>query len=103
MKIIDLLNIKDNKEVVKEQRKELVFKKSERKITGLRLYEYNTLTKEINEAKFIQVDNIIDFTQPDPARHFLSKIKVLIKDDCVYIQAINKKNALKKVIIFPQV
>lgn len=87
---------KEVKEVVKEQSKSLVLKTSERKIPGLRLFEYNTISKELGLATFIQVDNILDFTKPNPARDFLSKMKIKLNPDCIYIQAINEKNALKK-------
>ncbi len=100
---MNLFNINpQNKEEVKtskqaEVKKEIKYIKSERKIAGLRLYEYNEITREIKEATYIKTDFILDFTKADPARDFLSKFKVKINPNCKYIQAINIKNALKKI------
>lgn len=79
-----------------EVKKQLTLIKSERKISGLRLFEYNTITKEIKEAEFLLKDYLLDFTKPDPAKDLLSRLKVKHNPNCKYIQAINKKNALKK-------
>lgn len=91
----DKENVKTSKQA--EVKKEIKLVKSERKIKGLKLFEYNEVTKKIKEAEFIQKDFVLDFTKPNPAEDFLSKFKVKVNKDCKYIQAINIKNALKKI------
>jgi len=88
----DIINFEKKAEV----KKELMMVRSERKIRGLALFEINKITKEIKLAEFIQRDFILDFTKPNPAKDLLGKIKVKLNINCVYIQAINKRNALKK-------
>lgn len=53
-------------------------------------WEYNTQTKELTPAEF-QITSV-SFDTPKVNK------RILVKDGCVYVLAINKKNALKKVI-----
>jgi len=61
---------------------------------GLTLFEYNTESKSLEEAKF--KTTILE------GGHFKNKSKNIIhkileqKQGCIYFQALNRKNALKK-------
>jgi hypothetical protein len=59
---------------------------------GHKCFEINNLTLEINEAKFESVTiNITSISQ----ENYVNK-KLLVKENCTYITALNKKNAMKK-------
>lgn len=75
-------------EIKKQQEKELTLLASERKIKGLRVYEYNKATGEVVEAEYIQNDtfDILAGTET----------KLFVRTNCIYVQAINKANAAKK-------
>lgn len=79
---------RDSLEVLKKQQKELTLVGSERKIKGLNLFEFNKATGEINHAEYIQNDT---FTIGSAGES-----KVFVRPNCIYIQATNKKNALRK-------
>lgn len=56
------------------------------------LFEYDRKTREVNKAIFkvektVRYDGSANSTQ-----------KIIINQDCFYIQALNKKNAIKKLI-----
>jgi hypothetical protein len=53
-------------------------------------FEINTTTNEITEAEFFY-DVVSMFSSS-----YERKKKIRIKEDCIYILALNKKNALKK-------
>ena len=64
-------------EVKKQQEKELTLLASERKIKGLRVYEYNKATGEILEAEYIQNDtfNLLAGTET----------KLFVRPNCIYV------------------
>jgi hypothetical protein len=77
---------KQNIEIVEQKNQyQEIFLGSMVKRAGHTIFEYNT--KELN-----------------PAEHNYSfekgklKDKIIVKGDCIYIQALNKKNALKKIL-----
>lgn len=76
-----------------QQRKELKFIGSQRSIKGLTLYEFNLVSKQIKEAEFKKEDLILKSLNDKVS---LSK-KVHVKENCVYIQALNKSNAIRKI------
>jgi hypothetical protein len=61
---------------------------------GHKLFKYNHLTKEIDEAKYELLP--ADFKNPKKV-----KKKVVMEEGCSYISALNKKNALKKLGLTP--
>lgn len=71
----------------KEIKKEIKLIGSQRKITGLTLWQFNTKTKELTKAKFKESTYIIGGGV---------KLKVIIENDCIYFQSLNRKNALRK-------
>jgi len=80
-------------EVKKQQEKQLKFVGQQRPYSGHKCFEVNLSTGEINLAEF--KEEAISFE--DAKNGIISgKKKVIIKDNCVYITALNKKNVIKK-------
>ena len=65
--------------------------KSEKIIAGHTLFSYNTKTKEIKVAP-IQYSKDVDFM----TKTALHKPKIVIEPFCVYRQALNKRNFVKR-------
>lgn len=63
------------------------------KVPGHILWEYNVRTKSLERAKF---DNVSIKWNWDPKK-IISNAKVLVKVDCIYIQALNEVNAWKRI------
>ena len=82
-----------------QQEKQTILSKTERRIAGLTVYEQNTVTGEIKVAELQPI-----VVPAKTIMVFSSKIKiggcisydVVMKEDCRYVQALNKKNAIKK-------
>lgn len=89
MKEIEVLQ-KDKISIYKqqEQKKELKLYARLLPNRGHILYEINTKNLDIQEASFNKTD--IHFTKLNV------KKSVIMKEDCFYISALNKKNAMKK-------
>lgn len=65
---------------------------SQRKIKGHTLYAFNTVTKELQVAPmerkmFLGFDGAVIY-----------KNKITVEKDCIYLQALNEKNARKRLI-----
>lgn len=58
------------------------------RIDGSKIYEYNRATKEIEQAAFIANDEYV-IGAPNHQ-------KLDVKKGCVYVEAINKENAIKR-------
>ena len=80
-------------EVKKQQEKQLKFIGQQRPHSGHKCFEINLSTGEINLAEF--KEEAISF---EDARNGIisGKRKVIVKEGCVYVTALNKKNAIKK-------
>jgi hypothetical protein len=79
-----------------EQEKKIIkYIGSQRKIQGLTLWEYNQKTNELNLAKFKKQDVIIESLEPSEGSAIM-RHKVDTNEDCFYFQALNRKNAEKK-------
>lgn len=57
---------------------------------GHKCFEINTITNEVFEAEFFE-DYVSMFSSS-----YERKKKLKVKENCVYITALNKENALKK-------
>lgn len=92
MKEIELLPIKEEKEIVKPIKKQVKFLGSIRKIKGLTLFEFNVKTKSLEAAKY-EDEPYIDLTGGK------SKIRhnVKLNQDCIYFQALNINVAKRKI------
>jgi hypothetical protein len=79
-----------------QQKKEIKLIGQQRKIKGLTLWEYNAKTKELIPAVFKKVD--VSLTSLSAKAEALNiNHKVVVNENCLYLQALNKKVALKKV------
>ncbi len=76
-------------EVSKKQQKEYKLVGKIRRVAGHTLFSFNTKTKEIKVADMNR--NVCIGVDLKPK--YLGKI--LIEKDCIYVQALNKKNAVK--------
>jgi hypothetical protein len=91
-------DLKENQvEIVEEQqlRKEIKLIGQQRKIRGLTLWEFNTKEKTLQPAKFKKQDFAITTLSTSPEALKISN-KVDVQEHCIYFQALNRKNALKK-------
>lgn len=78
-------------EQVAKQQREYKLIGSQRKVAGYTLFELNRKTKEIKPAD-IHRECIIDASTGNP----IYKTKTDVHEGCFYIQALNIKNAEKK-------
>jgi hypothetical protein len=81
--------------VEKQQQKEIKLIGSQRKIRGLILWEYNRKEKTLQPAKYKKQDFSIKSLTPSPSELHVSN-KVQVNEYCTYFQALNRKNAEKK-------
>jgi len=86
---------KDKIEIVKQQVKEIqtVFLGTVRPKKGHSMFEVNFKLKTIVKAEFDEVPSL-NFKDAMIGVRSLSK-KITKKPDCIYVSALNKKNALK--------
>jgi hypothetical protein len=84
-------------EIVAEKQQQKVIKliDRQRKIRGHVLWEYNQKTYVLIQAKFKKQDFHITSIVPSPSATTVSN-KVQVNDNCLYFQALNRKNAIKK-------
>jgi 16S rRNA C1402 (ribose-2'-O) methylase RsmI len=84
-------------EIVAEKQQQKVIKliDQQRKIRGLILWQYNQETHELTPAKFKKQDFQITSLVPSSAAMAISN-KVQVNENCIYFQALNRKNAIKK-------
>lgn len=78
----------------KQQKKEIKLIGQQRKIRGLTLWEYNWLTHKIDKAKFKKVNAFISGTST--SSYVVDTFKVVVSENCEYVQALNIRNAIKK-------
>ena len=77
----------------KQQEKQTVLVNSIRPHSGHKCFEYNRETGEIKLAEFEEI--AVSF-EAAARGEIAPKKKILMKENCVYITALNKKNALRK-------
>lgn len=93
--------IKDFKEteveitIEKQQQKEIKLLGRQRKIRGHILWEFNQKTKELNQATYKKQDFNVTSLTPSPSAMSVSN-KVQVNENCLYFQALNRANAIKK-------
>lgn len=81
-----------------QQRKEIKLIGRQRKVRGLTLWEFNEKTKELNPAKYKKQDFQITMLNPSASALKVSH-KVEVNEHCLYFQALNRKNAERKLKI----
>ena len=84
---------KDEIEVLDKQKHEFKLIGRERKRPGHTMFSYNLKTGEIKAAE-IQLCTTIDYATRKP----MSNAKIVIERDCIYRQALNVKNFVKRLI-----
>ena len=93
--MLPIKNKKKDKVVITSQREiEKQLKKVGKIIPhrGHTLFKYNRVTEEMSEAIF--EDTVVEYN-PDP-RKMKANRRVMVEKDCVYVSALNKKNARRK-------
>lgn len=99
--MIDFFKAKDEIKNMREadQKKGLVFISNQNKINGLNLWEYNAITNEIKQAIYEKIDVFVrDFSGKSPLGLIQTiNHRVIAHENCIYVQAINKETALKKI------
>lgn len=93
----ELQEIDSKVEIVEEQqqRKEIKLIGRQRRVRGLTLWEFNHKEKTLQPAKFHKQDFAITALSTSPEALKISN-KVVVNENCVYVQALNRKNAIKK-------
>ncbi len=91
-------DFKENKveiSIEKQQKKELRLIASQRKIKGHILFEYNAVTKELCKGEFKKTTYHLK-SLSSSEHNFTENHRVIVRDNCVYFQALNLENAKKK-------
>ena len=82
---------KVNEEIVKPIKKELKLLGTLKPQKGHKCFEINLSTNDVTEATFYDSEiTILSSSMYSPKR------KIKIKENCIYITALNKENAIKK-------
>ena len=82
---------KDEMEILQKKKQEFKLIGNQRVVPGHTLFSFNTKTKEIKVAPVTHAKDI-DFQTKEPVH----RPKVVIEPDCIYRQALNKKNFIKR-------
>lgn len=90
-----LLPDKDNTEFVKQVQQEYKYIGSIKYIPGSILWQFNTETGELKPAKVIVKEQLVWTSKGNCINKTRS---VIYEDKCVYIWALNRKNAEKKIL-----
>ena len=84
---------KEDIEILDKQKKQFKYLGSERKVPGHTMFCINLKTGEIKKAP-IDHSKAIDFKTREP----VYRDRIVIEPDCLYRQALNKKNFIKRLI-----
>ena len=77
-------------EILQKQKREQVIIGCSMKAPGHTMFSYNTVTKEIKVAP-VKREAMIDYRTRTPK----FKESIIVEKDCIYHQALNKKNFIK--------
>lgn len=91
----NLLPDKDKPEFVKQVQQEYKYIGSIKYRPGLTLWQFNTETEELKPVKIIVKEQLIRTAKGDCTKKTRSVIR---EDKCVYMWALNRKNAEKKIL-----
>ncbi|MBQ9645353.1 MAG: hypothetical protein IJV24_03215 [Prevotella sp.] len=84
---------KDEIEVLDKQKHEFKLIGRERKVPGHTMFSFNYKTGEIKVAP-IEHSKEVSFVTRGP----VTKDRIVIEPDCIYRQALNKKNFIKRLV-----
>lgn len=90
-----LLPDKDKTEFVKQVQQEYKYIGSIKYRPGSTLWQFNTETEELKPAKITVKEQLVWTSKDNCTKKTRS---VIYKDKCVYVQALNRKNAEKKIL-----
>lgn len=79
-----------------EKKKEVILIGKQRRIPTLTLWEYNTKNHTITPATFSKQDVVLESINELTSINSKISLRVDTREDCVYVQALNIKNAVKK-------
>lgn len=79
----------------KEQKKEVKLIGRQRRIPGLTLWEFNRVTQELLPAQYKKEDVVISKLSTSK-EDLVKRNNVIVKENCFYFQALNEKNARRK-------
>ena len=82
---------KEEMEILQQKQHEYKLIGRQRRIPGHTLFSFNLKTKEIKVAP-VEFSRDVDFR----TREAIQKPKIVIEPDCIYRQALNKKNFIKR-------
>lgn len=87
------LDRQDSERIEQKQKKQQEYKLigKRRRIPGLNLFSYNTVTKELKLAP-VEKNVALGLNGPD------YKTNIKIEKDCIYLQALNMDNARRKLM-----
>lgn len=92
---LDKLKTKDAVVASKPQKQEHRFLGTVIRRTGLTLFEYNSKSKTVQVA---EVNTQHSYRYNEKTKHFdlSTRTRVQVRDGCMYVQALNLKNAIRK-------
>jgi hypothetical protein len=93
MKETKLIFPQEAKVAQAEAQKKSNYLGSIRQQNGHKCFEINTKTGEVNEANYEQIK-----AKYTTAKSIGIVRKIIVKEDCLYITALNKKNAIRKLM-----
>lgn len=93
MKETEKIDTPEHDKVVIEQnvQKQVTLLGSQRKIKGLTMFEFDPIKLTLEPANYKDVQAELN------GKTTLIRHKLMMKEGCVYIQALNKRNAYKKI------
>jgi hypothetical protein len=99
MLILENVKPKLEQSIEQQQKKHIKLLGRQRKNKSHILWSYNVSTRELKPAIISQGDTLhLTCLNKDVAKREIERFysKVIVEENCIYFQALNKKNALKK-------
>lgn len=93
---LDKLKTKDAVVAPKPQKQEHRFLGTVIRRTGLTLFEYNSKSKTVQVAE-VNTQYSYRYNEKTKKVGVSSRTRVQVRDGCMYVQALNLKNAIRKV------
>lgn len=93
---LDKLKTKDAVVAPKPQKQEYRFLGTVIRRTGLTLFEYNPKSKTVQVAE-VNTQYSYRYNEKTKKIGVSSRTRVQVRDGCMYVQALNLKNAIRKV------
>lgn len=93
---LDKLKTKDAVVAPKPQKQEHQFLGTVIRRTGLTLFEYNSKSKTVQVAE-VNTQYSYRYNEKTKKVGVSSRTRVQVRDGCMYVQALNLKNAIRKV------